>query len=135
MPWVKEEDCIGCGICVGKCPVGAISLEEGMAVIDMDNCIRCGICHGICPNDAIRHDSERIEEEIEANVRKTKEFMDACATYLGDEKEKQKCLNRMIKHFNREKIVIEKTLEKLQQLRQNMGYTENDSQNAGKERR
>jgi len=39
--------------------------------------------------------------------------MNACAKYLGDAKEKQKCLNRMIKHFNKEKIVAEKTLEKL----------------------
>jgi len=43
--------------------------------------------------------------------------MSACAKYLGDSKEEQKCLNRMIKHFNKEKIVMEKTLEKLQMLR------------------
>ena len=118
MPWIKKEDCVGCGICVEKCPVRTISLEEGVAVIDMANCIRCGICHDVCPRGAVRHDSERVEEEVEENVRKTKEFMDACATYLGDPKERQKCLNRMIKHFNKEKIVIEKTLERLQMLKE-----------------
>jgi len=117
MPWIKGEDCVGCGMCVEKCPVGTISIEKGVAVIDMANCIHCGICHDACPEGAVRHDSERIEEEVETNVRKTKEFMDACATYLDDAKEKQKCLNRMIKHFNKEKIVIEKTLEKLQMLK------------------
>jgi len=54
---------------------------------------------------------------VEANIAKTKEFMNTCAKYLGDAKEKQKCLNRMIKHFNKEKIVAEKTLEKLQMLK------------------
>ncbi len=43
--------------------------------------------------------------------------MNVCAEYLGDAKEKQKCLNRMIKHFNKEKIVAEKTLEKLKMLK------------------
>ena len=54
---------------------------------------------------------------MEANIAKTKEFMNTCAKYLGDAKEKQKCLNRMIKHFNKEKIVAEKTSEKLQMLK------------------
>ncbi len=118
MPWIKKEDCVGCGVCVEKCPVGAISLEEGVAVINMSNCIRCGVCHNVCPKGAVRHDSEKIDEEVEENVRKTKKFMDACAMYLGDPKERQKCLERMIKYFNKEKIVIEKTLEKLQMLKE-----------------
>jgi len=49
---------------------------------------------------------------VEANIAKTKEFMNACAKYLGDAKEKQKCLNRMTKHFNKEKIVAEKNIRK-----------------------
>lgn len=117
MPWVNGEDCVGCGICVENCVVGAISLEDGVAVIDMSDCIHCGICHGACPPGAVRHDSEKIPDEVKANVRMTKEFMDACAEHLGDAKEKQKCLNRMLKHFNKEKTVIEKTLEELQTLK------------------
>jgi len=117
MPWVVTKKCNGCGICISKCPVDSISLKNGMAVIDMTECIHCGICHTVCPNDAVRHDSERIPDDVRTNVNKTKEYMEACAKYLRDEKEKQKCLNRMIKHFNKEKIVATRTLEELRMLK------------------
>jgi formate hydrogenlyase subunit 6/NADH:ubiquinone oxidoreductase subunit I len=94
-------------------------MDNEHAEINMDNCIHCGICHDVCPENAVKHDSEKIPDEVEANIAKTKEFMNACVKYLGDDKEKQKCLNRMIKHFNKEKIVAEKTLEKLQMLKKN----------------
>jgi ferredoxin len=55
--------------------------------------------------------------EVKANVEETKYFMDACARYLGSAKEGQKCLGRMIKHFNKERMVAEKTIEKLESLR------------------
>lgn len=119
MPWVKTENCVGCGICVDKCPVGSITIINGVAHIDMADCIHCGICHSACPGGAVEHDSEKIPEEVRANIEKTKGFMEACAKYLGEEKEKKKCIHRMIKHFNIEKIVAEKTLEKLHMLMKN----------------
>ncbi|MFW5927642.1 MAG: DUF362 domain-containing protein [Thermoplasmatota archaeon] len=113
MPWIDENDCIGCEICVDECPVDTIYMEDDKAVVDMDGCIHCGLCHGACPEDAVKHDSEKIPEEIKMNVEETKEYMNACAEHLGDEKEADKCLHRMIKHFNKEKTVIEKTLKEL----------------------
>jgi len=63
MPWIDKNICIGCGICVGGCPINAISMENGKAVIDMKKCIRCKKCHEICPQNAVKHDNEK-EEEI-----------------------------------------------------------------------
>lgn len=117
MPWVDTEKCTGCKICIEKCPVGAISIEDRKAKINMEECIHCGTCHSVCPQEAIRHDSEKIPDDVVANVERIKEFMELCAKYLGDSKEKQKCLNRMIKYFNKEKIVAEKTLEELEALK------------------
>ncbi|MCD4828909.1 MAG: 4Fe-4S binding protein [Candidatus Cloacimonetes bacterium] len=50
---VIPEDCVGCRICVAACPVDAISMVEGKAVIDQDMCIDCGICLSKCPVEAI----------------------------------------------------------------------------------
>ncbi len=51
---VNKEMCVGCGACVGVCPVGALQLdEEGKAESDVDVCIDCGGCIDTCPMGAI----------------------------------------------------------------------------------
>ena len=116
MPWVNEDLCVGCGLCIDDCPVDAISMEDEKARINMNECIHCGTCHSVCPEEAVRHDSEKIPEAIKANVEMTKGFMELCGKYLGEENEKRKCLERMKKHFNKEKVIAEKTLEGLDKL-------------------
>ncbi len=41
---VNPDKCISCRLCIPNCPVDAIRLEAGVAVIDKDKCIGCGIC-------------------------------------------------------------------------------------------
>ncbi len=50
-----NEDCMGCGICVPYCPVGAIYLTDDHAVADQDRCVECGVCSRCvdCPNGAM----------------------------------------------------------------------------------
>ena len=40
--------CIACGMCVKQCEVGAIKLEDNLAVIDQNLCNGCGKCKSAC---------------------------------------------------------------------------------------
>ena len=50
---VDRDKCIGCEACTMVCPVGAISMVDGKAMIDPEQCISCGACVGECPVEAI----------------------------------------------------------------------------------
>ncbi|MHA1490469.1 MAG: 4Fe-4S binding protein [Promethearchaeota archaeon] len=112
MPWIDKNRCDGCGICIEECLVEAIFWIEGKAEIDMEKCIRCGTCHKVCPQNAARHDSEKIPEEVEANINWVKNLL----TYYEKEKEKENFLKRIKRHFQKEIKVNEKTLEKIEDL-------------------
>jgi len=112
MPWIDKNKCIGCGICVKECPVNAITMKDGKAEIDMEKCIRCGRCHDVCPKKAVRHDSEKIPLEVNKNIEETKKLM----KNFNSKEKKQDFLKRIIKHYNKEIKVAEKTIEKINKL-------------------
>lgn len=53
---VDSKKCVGCGICVENCPMGAIVISNGHAEIDKTKCINCGACAANCPNQAIKEE-------------------------------------------------------------------------------
>lgn len=61
-----SDTCIGCGSCLERCPVHAIRLENGQAVIDQSVCKGCGLCISVCQVDAPRLKFEEAEQSLEA---------------------------------------------------------------------
>ena len=53
MAYKISDQCVNCGACEGDCPVGAISEQGDVSVINADTCISCGACAASCPAEAI----------------------------------------------------------------------------------
>jgi len=53
---IDLETCTACEACIPYCPVQAIQIKEGVAVIDDKECVECGVCFrsGVCSTDAIQ---------------------------------------------------------------------------------
>jgi Indolepyruvate ferredoxin oxidoreductase, alpha and beta subunits len=120
MPWINEEICTGCEICVNECCVSAISMNEAVALINQNKCIRCGVCHDVCPTDAVRHDGEKIPEEVESNLTWAIDLLEH-EYYLNDKKKQKQLIERLLRYFIKNRKVIEKTIERLKVL-QNTKY-------------
>ena len=50
---VDKAKCIGCGACTVECPVEAIDLMDGLAVVDPKKCNDLGKCITVCPTNAL----------------------------------------------------------------------------------
>lgn len=50
---VREDLCIGCGICEANCQFGAIEISEGHSNINLAACMGCGICVSHCDQNAV----------------------------------------------------------------------------------
>jgi ferredoxin len=112
VPWIKTEDCVTCGVCVGECPVGAISMDDTAALIDEKACIRYGKCHDVCPEEAVRHDSERIPQDVEANIEWTRELLH----HFDTPAERRGLVERMKRYFAKECKVAEQSILRLEQM-------------------
>jgi len=113
MPWVNQDMCDGCGICVAECPVGAATIQPNeKARINDEECIRCGKCHDVCPQEAVRHDSERIPADVGANLARTKDFL----KHYHTRAEQKGFLERTMRYYNKERKVAEQTMDRIKAM-------------------
>ncbi len=50
---VDQQACSGCGTCLERCQMDAISIPNGLAEIDLERCIGCGLCVTTCTTGAL----------------------------------------------------------------------------------
>lgn len=50
---IDEGTCSGCKLCVERCPVSAIEVDE-FAVVDRGLCIGCGLCVPTCKTESVK---------------------------------------------------------------------------------
>jgi len=64
---INQDTCSGCGTCIERCPVEAISVEN-TATVNRERCLGCGLCASVCPEEAItielRDDREEPFERV-----------------------------------------------------------------------
>ncbi len=101
------EGCLGYGDCMRACKFGAISIKDGVAVVDRDKCVSCGACVSTCPKHIIKllPKCENVAV-LCSNHSKAKATLEACKTgCLGCGKCKRTCKNDAITVTNNLAVV------------------------------
>ena len=53
--------CTGCGTCVEYCKQCAISLKNGISVLDEEKCVQCGVCVHSCPYHLLKSEYDHYQ--------------------------------------------------------------------------
>jgi len=51
---IDPDLCSGCGTCIERCQLEAITLDDDISSINLQRCIGCGNCVLVCPSEAIK---------------------------------------------------------------------------------
>ena len=67
-PYVKQDLCVGCGMCAKECAHGAPIVKNGKCTIDESRCVGCGRCIGVCPKDAIATHNDEANDIMNCKI-------------------------------------------------------------------
>lgn len=84
-----QNRCTGCGICIKRCPEGAITIKNMYPVVDKNKCTLCGNCTDFCFNEAREYVGQEISvEDLIKEVQKDEIFYEESGggvTFSGGE--------------------------------------------------
>jgi ferredoxin len=61
---LDSRECNGCGVCIDRCQMDAISICEKKAVLNVERCIGCGLCVTICPTQSLSLVRKPVAEQM-----------------------------------------------------------------------
>ena len=60
---LNVEACLGCGVCVDRCQMDALTLPGDVIELNLDRCIGCGLCVTTCPTGALALERKPADEQ------------------------------------------------------------------------
>ena len=77
--------CRSCGLCVGKCPAGALGFDEnGQVVWDGLKCAQCDTCIKLCPHNASPKIRWMTVGDVMAEIRRAAPYIEGITTSGGE---------------------------------------------------
>lgn len=77
--------CEGCGVCVSKCPAGALTTDgSGKVLWTPEKCVQCDTCIRVCPHSASPKVQWMTVEEVLAQVKRTAPYIGGVTTSGGE---------------------------------------------------
>lgn len=61
---VDADECVGCEVCIGRCQMEALTMNEGVVSLEQKRCIGCGLCVTTCPTKALNLKRKDIVPEV-----------------------------------------------------------------------
>jgi NAD-dependent dihydropyrimidine dehydrogenase PreA subunit len=72
---VSTDSCDGCAICLSRCQMEALRLDDGHVVANLDRCIGCGLCVSTCPSSTLSLVRKPSSEQREVPETMMKSYM------------------------------------------------------------
>lgn len=72
---LDSDKCSGCGTCLDRCQMDALSLNDGKAVLNTDRCIGCGLCVSTCPTGSMTLQRKPKNEQSYVPVNLTETYI------------------------------------------------------------
>lgn len=67
--------CINCGACVKTCPVGALTLENGLVKWNSNLCVQCDTCLKTCKHNASPRITYMSVQDVVEHIKKTRPYI------------------------------------------------------------